>query len=428
MNILEMAIAAKMGGGGNSGGQGGVSSWNDLKDKPFGETVFTTDSYTLVSSTIDLETAVKDSLGMFFKVSDLTPTVDEMMVATVSFMGEVIPVSMGGEPIALDGITLYMGGALPVVTTAGVIADQEGTEVVFPEVGIYAVTQFHGATMYFPSLARESVTKLDNQYLNLEWLPVAANAWEEFIPTTTAVTNADLYEYDWTRAEDAEKFRVHLNPNSLTDSLTYECTPVNYQGMVTVIGNVSLLVGNQATDTGEPFVIAFGRLSDTYSVQIITGDIDLDSLAVEILVKKYNTIPEEFLPGADATIVPELGSSFRTDYTALKTLREQLDKNGSAVCRYNNTLYAVLGVSYDEGGSVLLAKATKVLPVIDESYALYVLRYDNPSSEPILLPILKDHALYLTSSSVDERGEESRRRFRITVDDNGVVSAIEAAM
>ena len=39
MNILEMAIAAKMGGGGNGGGSGGVTSWNDLKDKPFDKAV-----------------------------------------------------------------------------------------------------------------------------------------------------------------------------------------------------------------------------------------------------------------------------------------------------------------------------------------------------------------------------------------------------
>ena len=75
MNILEMAISAKMGGGGNSGGQGGVSSWNDLKDKPFGETTATSDTLTW-----DGNTEGKDvySTGVHFKVSDDAPSLADL--------------------------------------------------------------------------------------------------------------------------------------------------------------------------------------------------------------------------------------------------------------------------------------------------------------------------------------------------------------
>ncbi len=71
------AIADNMGSGGGGSG-GGVSSWNDLTDKPFGEVVETTNSITWDGNPEGKEIVSVDG-GAYVKVSDATITTAAMI-------------------------------------------------------------------------------------------------------------------------------------------------------------------------------------------------------------------------------------------------------------------------------------------------------------------------------------------------------------
>ena len=63
---------------GGSGGGGGVSSWNDLTDKPFGEVTTYGDTLTWDGNTEGLEVNTEVDVWPVYKVSEAVPTLEEL--------------------------------------------------------------------------------------------------------------------------------------------------------------------------------------------------------------------------------------------------------------------------------------------------------------------------------------------------------------
>lgn len=156
MDILTYAMARKSSGG------GGASSWNDLKDKPFGEVMG--DTLYFDGNTDGLV----DIGGMFYKVSDVVLTMDDLAnggTYTQSNFGDEVfelpePNNSQGE-----GIILINGIDVVSVSESAVGSTIEGMEI--KESGIY----FYGGSIHTSSITINGfrgfpmIKKIDPKYL-----------------------------------------------------------------------------------------------------------------------------------------------------------------------------------------------------------------------------------------------------------------------
>lgn len=121
---------------------GGVSSWNDLTDKPFGETTVMGDTLTWDGNTDGLSNV----LGLFYKVSDAIPTLADLQQGgRIIFSGRVMPftasnvMDLGAYGMGSNCYIIMIGElyAVGVALQAGATATMEGMSVTFEEAGVY---------------------------------------------------------------------------------------------------------------------------------------------------------------------------------------------------------------------------------------------------------------------------------------------------
>lgn len=127
---------------------GGVSSWNDLTDKPFGETIVQGDTMTWDGNTegrvvVDLT----EQMGVpirYVHISDTVPTLADFVngsvetslvdgeLNTIELTSEEISSRHTGNAIALDSFSVVL------VDNAMVDVDVLGITIIFPKAGVYA--------------------------------------------------------------------------------------------------------------------------------------------------------------------------------------------------------------------------------------------------------------------------------------------------
>lgn len=171
MNILELAIARQMSGGG--GGGGGVSSWDELTGKPFDanniikpealpegypykegiKTEIVWDGNAEGKVNVEINGEV-----IFTKVSDATPSVDELSPMYAQTVDEH---NAGNDPTELNAADIMTGNGCIYIPIGGaptiVIAHEPNASInmgqmslVFPEAGVYFGPIGHyGVTGYF---------------------------------------------------------------------------------------------------------------------------------------------------------------------------------------------------------------------------------------------------------------------------------------
>lgn len=152
---------------------GGSVSWNDLTDKPFEETASDTLVWDGTWGVLD-ETA-----GIFTKISDAVPTVDDVSNGISLSFGEVIEVP--GEAIqscfSADGFCSFEM-LFVVVPHDNYVADFDGMDLLFPEAGIYTVIELPELTVTIPGYSGfTTIHKID----------------EKFLPTSDAVKQTILF-------------------------------------------------------------------------------------------------------------------------------------------------------------------------------------------------------------------------------------------
>lgn len=183
---------------------GGVSSWNDLTDKPFGETTVTKDAITWDGNTDGLYNVT----GLFYHVSEAIPTLEDLqqggslvfggieMPFTNSNVLDVSVVGMGNDAI------LILNGSDPlagVVLKAGATVTMQGFTVTFERAGIYFMNSTaYGA--YTSSLTINNYEFVENKIKTLDpkYLP-SADTDTDIIFTTngTDVFCNKTYEDVW---------------------------------------------------------------------------------------------------------------------------------------------------------------------------------------------------------------------------------------
>lgn len=390
-------------------------------------------SLTIDSQDIVLDELPTDSSGKFYKFSDFVPTADELMSATAMLAGQSAPINMMGELFTSGNGEVYGVVPLIVVTEAAVgfveaIIPDFGIST-FPEAGMYTISEFFGASITFPNVAYAGHGKLDNKYLDLAWLPTTYREFERIWEATfTSTQNVNIPNDVAMVLTTVDEIRVEINGELCTSKRTSEPGSVNgYAFEHSYFGNFH--IGNSAyPDTGEPFFIQVTTMDGVLYTSAFKGNVKVETLAIDAAVLKYNTLPEEFLPGNTSNaVVPVLsGVSFGADEEVIATLQKAYDKDGVARCKYDGTIYSVIGMWHDvvdPNATLLLSRVGGALASSKGYFWISVLRY-NLSDTAILKPILNRTEFYLDSSSYTN-GEASDKRFKITVDDNGTITATE---
>lgn len=148
---------------------GGASSWNDLTDKPFGETVVDI-QITWDGETDGLIEGLSTTIGRTYKVSDLTPTTDELLGATTIFGQQTTIITPDyieyAKSADINGNYLDFDGFV-VVYKPCTITDSNGDTFEISETGIYFAKSQHNADLWMESLTNvgETVKTLDTKYL-----------------------------------------------------------------------------------------------------------------------------------------------------------------------------------------------------------------------------------------------------------------------
>lgn len=171
------------------GGPGGVTSWNELEDKPFvtvGGDTLEWDGNTEGLVSVDMEDG-----AYFCKVSDATPTIADFangFMATVNIGGEVIPQEIPGDQIeSFDGLVVSAPW-VAVVSEAGFTMD----ELVFPETGTYLLAA-PADGMFVSAITIPGYTGFTKEQIDPKALP----------DTVRLYLGMDKYLYKTTNAADA---------------------------------------------------------------------------------------------------------------------------------------------------------------------------------------------------------------------------------
>lgn len=379
------------------------------------------------------------------KVSDAVLTVEDLTGGTLTLE---TPEGTQQTPIGTDGLPTTELIDVFGVEGAGIIAEEMPFVVSFPEnceVLGYQVTKGtyfmlltgDGIVLRPSNLAnpnaiitesKEKIHKIDNKYLDLEWLPITYKEFGTIFDSANgewSETGETLMNAMW----DTDVLRVVFNGDK------YELSPIENRyayapGTIVAyrrFGNASLceLQDDENKDTGEPFcvysmktvqdgVIVAGNVS--YN---LADDVTMESMTIDAKVTKYNTLPDDFL----GDVVVLAGTSFNEESGAIAKLRNRCRKTGTASCEYNGLTYAVLGVqeTANDGVNLLLAKSDGGYDGNQYArFGIYVLEYPSPSLPAVLKTMVSDREMYLNSSTAN-----STKRFKITVDDSGTLSATE---
>lgn len=281
-----------------SGASGGTS-WNDLTDKPFysegGEVVEIVPETLFEGVTEDgltLSTDYRFSVGETYTI-----TYNGVTYECVGFdLSFAYPNGVGFGNWASDGLG---GNGEPFM---GIYAEMDG-QVMLAFINIDGLTSF---TLSMSVKGAETIHKLDNKFLDLEWLPVmnpifseifrgeslhfSSSGYHDFNELPFEIVEGESYKVSF----DGESYKVvgKTTEWAITDDLV---VPRYY------IGNLHIEDSN-AADTGEPFVYSYatiGGANDAMRLKAdsdLYGDADASFIVEGVSGREPNKIPVEFLP------------------------------------------------------------------------------------------------------------------------------------
>lgn len=236
-------------------GGGGVSSWNDLTDKPFYVETFSDECS--LDTLPEVYFQVLDE--KFYKVFDLTPTIHQYLSGTmVMNTGENIYTGTVAESANIselnDQVYHDAGTGMLVARTAGSITDGEITADI-PEPGIYMVLEgaIAGASL---ALSYDVIKKIDYRVLpDGEAITSQTDVFPEQELTSVLEDEAEN-TYVIPLASDTIPLTAGEQYTVVWDGATYECTAVDLSSDVGISGAAYL--GDPSADTGNyPFCFIY---------------------------------------------------------------------------------------------------------------------------------------------------------------------------
>lgn len=265
--------------------EAGGGSWNDLKDRPFGEkieivevypetTVSISNSQAQLSANLALEVGVTYVVNWAGTEYECVAESGKLQGADAVYVGNTVAV--GGENNGLP----FSLATLPAFGWSFALALVDGT---------YTFRVY---------VKKTKIDKLDNKYLDLAWLPVVEG--EKYKPIFTGITEefgADYFnaktEANWLTVLNSAKVRVIFN------GTPYDCTPMTAPNGMKVIGDGGVGSSFGLPSTGEPFYIA---IIPTAAGGIYTGEfkaqdgVTLESAEIGVFEPALSKMPEGCMP------------------------------------------------------------------------------------------------------------------------------------
>ena len=159
----------------------GSPSWNDLTDKPFGETASVSDTLTYDGTPTDTKITPSLMEGVeVYWVNESTPTIEQFKSGTATvYQGEFVEMNLDSVTQAATDNLYMVPGLCFVVNVDDYTTPEEvtGTSIYFPKKGIY-ITVENGVS-YVPTITIpdfEFVTGVAIKPLDSKYLPLPAAA------------------------------------------------------------------------------------------------------------------------------------------------------------------------------------------------------------------------------------------------------------
>ena len=140
---------------------------------------------------------------------------------------------------------------------------------------------------------KEVIHKLDNKYLDLDWLPTKKRKETELLAATTLESNTAIPEIRANNVSPDDILLVSFDGTvyeTVVKAYVAEGIPLWYSGNLAILGE---LYSGEYENTGEPFLILQMGRGQEYTYLVTNSDSHL--ISVRLLDYEYNVIPSGFL-------------------------------------------------------------------------------------------------------------------------------------
>ena len=307
------------------GGSGGVTSWNDLTDKPFYEEVITCNPYFDNDLTGREVLPIRAGVNLV-KITDYVLSEEECVGAvmtivsqghedsvTISSNGVIDVTDEFGIPSFMATPDLFIDSGLPcvgVVKKSGLV---QGFEV---SAGTYYLSE-ESTPLYISHFSaldnpKTIIHKLDSKFVDAEWMATTTLSKGDVVLEETALdfqSNADGTQ----ASNHAGTLSLEKNKTYCVtwDGIEYKCVcGVFYAGDVEVLylGNVALSGSDTGlAETGEPFAVICIPSDEPFWNVGCKDDGNDHTVGICELDEVVNKLPEKFLPSTPLIDLIELG-------------------------------------------------------------------------------------------------------------------------
>ena len=362
----------------NIGGGGGVSSWNDLTDKPFGETTVMGDTLTWDGNTEGLTKAGED----MFLISDVVPTMEELQNGGTFVHGGAsneLTSDLIIDPSAYGiGENCIMVGSFILVALADGATLQADSAYSFEKAGVYFIKNDGGYVTSFTINGYKGFETTTIETLDVKFLP-EGHQFGEIITTSDALTwdcNIDgLYSADIGGAIFACISDIVLTMDDLSDGCAItasmeegtdtidvpseEITDITGDGLIVisnelfiVVPHDNYVVGSDITGDGEMIieqkgVYVMAVLSTVASsISLKVPNCTFETTELKTIAPKY--LPE-YLHPAEVLTSKTLVNNIRIDltldgggYVGVVAMRSILEEGSIYTVIYDGVEYSNL--------------------------------------------------------------------------------------
>lgn len=327
-------------------------SWDNVEDKPFGETIVTKEAITWDGNTDGLY----NIMGTFFNVSNAIPTLEDVQQGgSVTLDGNEIPftsanvmdlgaLGMGSDFILIMPNNIYAAG---VALKAGATATMDGVTVAFNKTGIYFLKNPEGEytselTINDHTFTETEIKTLDKKYLppieasdldmfeeGIAYSKVDALTWDG---DTTGLYSPDGEGYKWFISDTVPTLEdlsnggtitVSAPSMSITDTMTFNSTQVAVEteevvyirtstgdAYVVVVSSPNVIYGNNTYEKAGVYFIAEATwYTSEFTINGFTGF----SVAVPQIKLKEEYLPEHLQFGESTVMGDTISWDRNTD-------------------------------------------------------------------------------------------------------------------
>lgn len=325
MDIISMMLASRVAG--TRGSSGGVSSWNDLTDKPFGDEVTEIYGDTVTwDGNVDGHDAVGNDIFTYCRVSDAVPTMEDFAKG-----GQIVFKNPDGaeEVLGFDDLNDY--GLGWIQSGYFVVIQQDNITTLgytWKKTGVYFMKADDGGIAHTASLTINGYTGFKTvnktvKTIDPKYLPEGGFGYSKMVEIVPE-TKYTLEDQGggMMGAMIAEEFPMVAGEtyDVVWNGVSYKCEALECDGpngqTMVAIGDVAAM-GLPYSSSGDPFVIATTRGHNTSMIVALDGSA---SVVVTIRYEEIRKLDTKYLP--DSAYYVTLDGNEDDGYTLVNPLEE----------------------------------------------------------------------------------------------------------